>query len=336
MSTKKLGIVGFPSLYGGAGVELDNQMTLWYEMGIEMHLIPPYNPSNEALLNTTLFRSKIHEPGEYSKLKGMPVISFCNDVYLKDIEKIKKYASRTLWVNCMSWLFPAEKEAHKKGLIDLFLYQTSHTQQKVGGELKKINKNYNWVVFNTWFDGEKFPYYKDRSIDKFRFGRISREDADKYGGETLWIYETMVSPVGKSGIILGFDEKSQKKIGTPPSWVRTYPACGITQQEFYAHSSCIIQQEDAYENCPRVAFEAMASGSLLIVDDKGGWKKFIKHGETGWLCKRGRDFVYYGSRMAYEPQERERMAKKALEYLHDEVNNKEKSKKDWEKIIRGA
>ena len=68
---RKLGIVGFPSLYGGAGVELDNQMTLWYDMGIELHLIPTYDPSNEPLLNRTLYRAKVHSPCDYSKLKNM-------------------------------------------------------------------------------------------------------------------------------------------------------------------------------------------------------------------------------------------------------------------------
>ena len=33
-----IGIVGFPGLYGGAEVELDYQMTLWKEMGYELHL----------------------------------------------------------------------------------------------------------------------------------------------------------------------------------------------------------------------------------------------------------------------------------------------------------
>ncbi len=330
---KSIGVIGFPSVYGGAGVELDHQITLWHRMGLDIHIVPSMNVVNETLLNSTLFRAKIYNVGEYDKLKGMPVISFCNDVFLRDIEKIKKYASQTIFVNCMTWLFSAEKESHKKGLIDLFLYQSRLTQKKVNSELLKINKNYKWKIFNSYFDDTKFPYHKNRTNDKFRFGRISREDGDKYSGDTLWVYETMVAPVTKSGIILGYNkEKTEKKIGIPSDWIRTYPGNGITQQEFYAHCSCIIQKADTFENWPRVAMEAMSSGAILIVDNRGGWTKMVKHGKTGWLCNDSRDFVYYSSRMAYEVEEREQMALNAKDYLK-ELCGEESSIQSWKEIF---
>jgi len=330
----KLGIVGFPGLYAGACTELDHQMTLWHKMGIDIHIVPDGDVKNEPLLNKTLFRATIHKPGNYACFKGMPVIAFCNSVFLRDLEKIKKYASKTMFVNCMTWLFEKEKNAHKDGLIDLFLYQADHTQKKVGPNLEKINKKYNWKTFKPWFDFSRFPFHKDRPVDKFRFGRISREDGDKYASESLWIYDTMVAPVLKSGIILGFNKKSKDKIGDPPDWIRTYPGNGITQQEFYAHCSCIIQKADTYENWPRVAFEAMASGSVLIVDNRGGWAEIIDHGKTGWLCDDARAFAYYSSRMAYETKERETIAQNAYDWLQTYMSEKE-CIKSWEDVFDG-
>lgn len=330
---KKIGVVGFPGLYGGAGVELDCQLTLWNEMGYDIHLIPTYNPQHEPLMAKTLHRATVHNAKDWSKLKGMPVISFCNDVYLEDLKKIKKFAKKTIFVNCMTWIFDQEKKDHKEGLIDLFLYHTKHTQEKVGPTLEEVNKRYNWKIFKSWFDDSRFHFHENRPTDKFRFGRISREDADKYSSDQLFVYECMVAPVPKSGIILGYDHRSENKIGKPPDWIRTYPGNGITQEEFYAHCECIIQKCDTYENWPRVGMEAMSSGSVLIVDDRGGWQEMIKHGETGWLCKDNRDFIYYSSRMAYEKDEREKMAKRAKEYFTEVINNKEASKKDWEEIF---
>ncbi len=52
----------------------------------------------------------------------------------------------------------------------------------------------------------------------------------------------------------------------------------------------------------------MASGSVLIVDNRGGWQQMIEHGKTGWLCDHERDFIYYASKMAYEPNQRADMA----------------------------
>ena len=330
---KKIGVVGFPGLYGGAGVELDCQITLWKEMGYDIHVVPSFDASNEPLLEKTLQRATVYEAKDWASLKGMPVVSFCNDVFLAELDKIKEVASKTIFVNCMTWLFDEERKRHKEGLIDLFLYQTEHAQKRVGDNLRELNENYNWVVFKSWFDDSRFPFHTERPLDKFRFGRISREDADKYSSDQLFIYETMVSPVPKQGIILGYDARSEKKIGKPPDWIRTYPGNGISQQEFYAHCQCIIQKCDTYENWPRVGMEAMSSGSVLIVDDRGGWREMIKHGETGWLCKDNREFIYYSSRMAFEKEERERMAKRAKEYFVEVINNKEQSKKDWEAIF---
>ena len=52
----------------------------------------------------------------------------------------------------------------------------------------------------------------------------------------------------------------------------------------------------------------MSSGSVLIVDNRGGWRQMVEHGKTGWLCDHERDFIYYASKMAYEPQLRAEMA----------------------------
>jgi len=52
----------------------------------------------------------------------------------------------------------------------------------------------------------------------------------------------------------------------------------------------------------------MASGSVLIVDDRGGWRQMIEHGKTGFLCQHERDFIYYASKMAYEPELRKEIA----------------------------
>jgi len=328
----KLGVVGFPGLYGGAGVELDSHITLWHGMGIDIHIVPTGDVTNEPLLAKTKELATVHNPKEYPKLKDMPVLAFCNDAFLEDIELIKEYAKKTIFINCMTWLFDAEKKAHKEGLIDLFLYQNPMVQEKNNDELLSINSKFNWKIFTSWFDDSKFPFHPDRGNDKFRFGRISREDADKYSKDTLRVFESMVAPADKSGIILGFNQKSMDKIGQPPEWIRTYPASGITQQEFYAHCSAVIQKCDTFENWPRVCMEAMASGSVLIVDDKGGWQNMIEHGVTGWLCKHDRDFIYYSSMMAYEPEMRNKMALTALE-AGRELYGKKKSVDSWREVL---
>ena len=50
---------------------------------------------------------------------------------------------------------------------------------------------------------------------------------------------------------------------------------------------------------------------MLVVDDRGDWKRMVEHGRTGWLWRHPRDFIYFASKMAYEPNQRADMAEAA-------------------------
>ena len=90
---------------------------------------------------------------------------------------------------------------------------------------------------------------------------------------------------------------------------------------------------DTFENLPRVGFEAMASGSVLVVDRKGGWELQVEHGVTGWLPRSDREFAYNSSRLAFEKQEREDMRHKAKEKL-DKDWGMEASMKSWNLVFQ--
>ena len=258
-----------------------------------------------------------HKPRDWVSLKGMPCISYCNKEFLENIAEIKKYVRCTIWVNCMCWLFDKEKAAHQSGLIDYFVYQTDHARLKVQDELIGLNPKYNWAKIVPYFDVSEFPLVINRPKDKFRFCRVSRNDSAKFNKFQWWIYNTMTAPVLKEGIVLGYNEKAKEKIGSPPNWVKALPAGAMSVHDVYGVSDCFIMASDTYENLPRVGFEAMASGCLLIVDNRGGWAELVQHNQTGFLCSNEREFVYYATRAAFEPEEREMMcaaARSLIEY----------------------
>jgi glycosyltransferase involved in cell wall biosynthesis len=122
----------------------------------------------------------------------------------------------------------------------------------------------------------------------------------------------MTAPVLKEGLILGWDHRAQQRFGrAPDSYIRTLPEGAISQQSFYAFCEAIIMTTETFENLPRVGFEAMASGSILVVDNRGGWKLQVEDGVTGWLCRDDREFVYKASRCAFEREERDAMRREA-------------------------
>jgi hypothetical protein len=77
----------------------------------------------------------------------------------------------------------------------------------------------------------------------------------------------------------------------------------------------------------------MASGSILIVDNRGGWRRQVKHGVTGWLCNHDRDFIYYASKMAYEPHLRREMAHRA-KYRVEQLAGAAVSQQSWTDVFR--
>lgn len=309
-------IIGHPSPLGGADTELDHQIHCWQAMGVEVHVCPT-GPLDDSLKAMSLEdRGCVyHDPNDWPSLEGLHCISFCNDQFLEHAQEIHRFARTTTFVNCMSWNFEREVEAQQEGWIDFHLYQTRHSFSKVSPKLKDCG-TYRPLFFVPYFHSADFPFIDDRPQDKFRFGRISRDDGDKFGQRQLWIYDTMTAPVMKEGLILGWGENTEKKLGgKPDSFVNVLPPRTLSQRAFYLQCEAIIMTTDTFENLPRVGFEAMASGSILIVDDRGGWQLEVEDGVTGWLCRDEREFVYKASRCAFEHQERDLMRRAAREKL---------------------
>ena len=260
-------IVGFPSLYGGAGAELYHQVRVWETLGVTLHFIPTQKNVRKAALygEMTERGHMIHDAYDWSVIpEGAPVISFCNEDFLAALPEIRRRTRRTVFVNCMTWLFGKEKEAMSRGDIALFLYQNDKVWQNVMPRLRALNgdPSVRFMTFRPYFDSAAFPYVA----------------------------------------------------GKPPDWVETFhDQKALPQQEFYRRCHIVLQPTDTTENWPRIGFEAMASGSVLIVDKRGGWEQMIEHGRTGWLCESPGDFIAYASKMAWEPHYREDMAAAARE-----------------------
>lgn len=330
----ELCVIGYPSRVGGADTELDHQIHVWQALGVRVHLI--HTGAFDDNLRSMRMEDRgcvIHEPRDWSACRDKHVISYCNGEFLKHLDVIRSYAKTTTFVNCMCWLFDAEKEAHRKGLIDCFLYQTDHARERVQADLFAINPNYRWFKVRPYFHVAEFPFNVDRAEDRFRFARISRDDPAKFHPSQMWVYEAMVAPVLKEGVILGINDTIREKIGQEPNWIRGLAAGAVPVQEVYRQAHCIIQMAETYENLPRVGFEAMASGCVLIVDHRGGWCEEVLHGQTGFLCRNDREFVYYASRTAHERAERRQMAVRAREWLEDQWGL-EPAKRGWSEFFR--
>lgn len=331
---KRICVVGLPSLYGGADTELLDAIKLWARMGIKVYIIPTSFLDKNALKIKEQLESQnlalYLQPNNWTQCEGLDVISYCNGQFLEALPEIKRYARSTTFVPAMTWVFQKEKEMLARGLIDFHLYQTEHQYNKVFPQLVGLGPVYRPLYITPYFDSSRFPFWEHRPTDKFRFGRISRCDLDKYHPDQLFIYETMVSPTPKEGMILGWDNRVKDFFGrNPPEWIKCYGPGEISQQRFYEFVSVLIMTTRTFENLPVVGKESMSSGTVIVADKRGGWEKLVEHGKTGWLASSDREMIYYASRTAFEVEETQEMRVKARIKLENEYGF-EASLPSWE------
>lgn len=297
-------VVGFPSLYGGAGTELHHQIIIWVLMKKEVHIIPLHEFYKYDSLYSEMLKWGviIHEPEDWHVLnQGDPVFGFCDLIFLNKLPKIREYTKRTIFVNCMTFLFDKEKEMMSRGMIAMFLYQNDEVREKCMNELKSINNDDRIIykTFKPYFHKLYFPFVNMRCDDSFCCGHISRSDPNKFNANILKIYDEFICELPKKGVFLGFNDACKEKIGEPFEWIiLAKDHNDMSSQDFYGKCKIVLQPSDTIENWPRIGLEAMSSGSVLIVDNRGGWKQMIEHGENGWLCNSDRDFIQYANIMA--------------------------------------
>jgi glycosyltransferase involved in cell wall biosynthesis len=342
---KELCVIGNVSTLGGADTELMDQIKCWFKMGIKTYILHT-GPLKETPLKKEVeieYNCEYLTPRMWNQCKDMHCISFCNGQFLTNLHLIKKHARSTTFVNCMTWNFKKEIDCQKRGLIDFHLYQTEHAHRLVSKGLKQFD-NYKPLMFDPYFDCELFPYMDNRSVDRFRFGRISRSDMAKYNNKQFDIYDSIVSPIRKSGLVLGWTDRINKKVHLDKSkldeeqprynkYIQLYPDCEITQQEFYKFCDVMILTADTFENLPRVGFECMSSGSVMVVNNRGGWQQQIENGVTGFLCDTPEEFIDKSSLLASNAQLKEDLRGAARHKLELEWGM-EKSMKSWDLVFK--
>ena len=334
----KICIIGYPSRVGGADTELDHQIDVWLQLGVEVHVVPTGEVGGVA--KGILLDERgciVHKPYDWKSCRGMHCISYCNGQFLENINKVKEYALTTTFVNCMTWLFPKEKEAVQARYIDYEIYQRQEVLDNLFPQLFRTNPNVKAFMFKPYFRATDFPYipYSERRKDKFVFGRINRADSYKYHKDSLRIYDDINSPVPKECILLGVNDSIAQKLGRFPDWVKGYREGRFTQTEFYGYVDHIINPADPNhtENLPRIAFEAMSSGVVLVVDNKGGWQEMVQHGKTGYLCETPADYVNYGTVLATDRKHASDLSQNARAWL-DQEYSMTKALWRWESYFR--
>lgn len=342
----KLFIYGFPGQYAGASTELHHQIYVWKQIaGLELAIIPNQAgwKSEPLLKEMQDLGITIYDAHKFGAVKPEDaVINFCSSAFLSNVGHISQFTKRTIFVNCMTYIFENLRDhthdeigMHQRKEIGFSLYQRPQVLEEHEKILREHGSTAEFLHFYPYFNAEHLDFsVKDQEFTQI--GRISRDAKDKYTPYNSHIYNGIIAPKPKRGHWLGFGSNAMSVTGDPPEWVKTYVnQTRLPVRDFYNLVDFIVQPTNTKhckENWPRIGLESMYAGKPLVVDNHGGWQHMIEHGVTGFLCNHERDFMYWGTRLAYEPELRERIANNAKERAV-EFSGMDVSRASWERVF---
>ncbi|MDY0165908.1 MAG: glycosyltransferase family 4 protein [Thermoguttaceae bacterium] len=319
-------IHGYPGHVGGANTELWHTVKLWRRAGLGVTLIPTGQPDPgwRRRLDAVGCRT-IECPAErldtVPGLAGSVVVAFCNEHFLAEAHRFRRLGCRTVWVNCMNWLFPAERLHYRRcGLFDRYVFQSRYQHDQIVPQLERFGyRPEQGHIIRGALDLAELPFRPrpHHEGECFTVGRISRAAPEKFSPRTWAIYRRTPYPIRAR--VLGFSSAVAARTGPAPPWAECLPQGSETAAEFLPTLHAQVFAGATAENWPRTGLEAMAAGVPLVVDRRGGWCEMIRHGQTGFLCDTEDDFAFHTAQLARDEELRRHVACEARRDLEENL-----------------
>ena len=335
-------LLGYPGDLGGACTEAWHTVKLWRRFGAEVHLVPTWGTDAK-------WRAKLDEIGcvthhvtpetlaDVPGLAGSIVVSFCNDQFLQQAGRLRDLGCRLVWVNCMTWLFDAERKfCRERGPFDAHVFQSDFQRSMLEPELTKVGYRPKLGhLIRGAFDFEEWEFAPRGHApgEPFVVGRAARPDHDKWSSNTWPIYKR-IQYRPKRALMLGVDDRTRQKIGVPPSWADCLQPMAIPAREFFRQLHCTLPiNGGARENWPRAGLEAMAAGVPIVAQNEWGWREMIEHGVTGFLGGSDEELAHWAATLAYDEERRLQVARAARERLETDLANPDILWAGWRRLF---
>lgn len=334
-------VLGYPGAMGGANTECWHTVKLWREAGWQVHLIPTWGRNEQWQAKLDAIGAVTHhmQPDNLEKVPGLAgsvVVAMCNSHLWPVYGRLRKLGCRVVWVNCMTFLFPDERQATQKhGPADAYVFQSEFQRSMLEPELLKLGyRSQQGHLIRGAFDVSEFEFQPRVHTpgDDFVIGRLARPDLDKWSSNTWPIYGS-VPYARRKALVMGWSERLQRKLGSPPAWATCLKPQEIPTQEFLSRCHALVCiNGGARENWPRVGLEAMAAGVPLVVQNQWGWREMVCHGVTGFLCANDQELAYYTAHLAYNQRTRLDVAEAARAHV-EKLADPETILSAWQRLF---
>jgi glycosyltransferase involved in cell wall biosynthesis len=338
---REIWVAGYPSYYGGADTELDHQISLWLASGVDVHLVPNGAPDRAMLADVTA-RGAITHAYRPDIFAGKLVVSYCNGPFLERLPIIcgAGRPRTVVWLNCMTWTSAPELECHRRGLIDLFGFQSRYQRSMLLPQLEACKPLRELEGYRPFFDLDRWSKgvpalaTPPEECGYYGLGRVSRDDRGKYPADLWSTFRRVTAPRPVKCFVLGWGDNARQKCGPPQAhrgldWMVWGPGA-VPAHELYRRVHTLMHQTGgSRENWPRVAFEAWASGVALLAERDYAWPELVADGETGILCASSDEFAQRASELAFDEPKRRGIVEAARGRLVSEHCNPGRSLAVW-------
>lgn len=335
-------IAGAPSFVGGADTELYHQIILWRKHNIDVHIVPNQPDSMvPEMVEIVKNLGCTIETYKHDIFENKVVVSYCNGPALERLAEIKDHKPRAMiWFNCMTWTFPPEIEAIKKGWITHLGFVSEYQRNYLIKEYSKhlpemcidgsiqfgVNGFPQWFKYAPYLDIAQFDVLQ-KTDEYFGVGRVSRADTAKYSSDCWQIFDRVLTPGPKKVFVLGYSDEVGKKIGQPPpglDWIWWTPG-GISTRELYSKIDVMIHKTGgSRESYCRVLIEAMAHGIVPLVEREYAFPEILSKSEhlaNFVMCNSSDEMSFKASQLAFNKSMLTKFKLMCRAYAEDNFND---------------
>lgn len=268
-------------------------------------------------------------------LAGSVVVAMCNEHFLKTAGLFRRLGCRTVWVNCMNWLFPAERLCYERhGLFDRYVFQSRYQYEQLSPQLERFGyrPEQGRLIRGAFaFRDVPFQPLPHNRGESFVIGRVSRAAQEKFSPRTWTIYGRTPYPIrGRCwGSVRRWPPARARRPVGPNAFRKAVKRSMVFWRRFtprYLRARRRRTGRGWDWRAWRLAFRWWS-----IIGAAG--REMVRHGETGFLCDSDDDFAFHTARLARDEELRRHIAYQARCDLERRLANPKTLAAGWREIF---
>ena len=332
----KIYIWGYLHQCGGAGPETGHAIELFRDNGVEVTCVVPQGTDvlstsepRRRYLDSLGVATEAYSPGMFS---DQNVWCWCEDGLFEYLMKHEETPRRVVYWPCMNVLRDKELVGIAKTKNLKILCQSNYQLGELAKRLNEVGLSADLQHVPPFFNIDSRwgrLRFSNKSLDTLNVLRIGRDDEPFKYPRDLWdLFYKVTAPVGVTTRlnVIGWGREGEALLGDVGN--ASHPYHGRINAELipHIHTPAILGNyfRDAHallmwypvrENAPRVLFEAIASGAVVVGASHGGIPEFVRDQETGFLVSSNDEASHRLSQLAFNPSKATRMAEQAYDNL---------------------